>query len=166
MKESKFVKTKIVAGYVILIAVCILSVGYVYREVVRFSAPDGTYAQLHTKRSAVNQVLYHLYQAESCGQLMIAGYQSYEERYRQELRTVRSRIDSLRTLTGRGDSLQTMRLDSIVRLLADKERRTTSLFRSIRGGATANLLEKNIRALIESSTIFASFRFTFCVDVS
>lgn len=152
MKESKFVKTKIVAGYVILIAVCILSVGYVYREVVRFSAPDGTYAQLHTKRSAVNQVLYHLYQAESCGQLMIAGYQSYEERYRQELRTVRSRIDSLRTLTGRGDSLQTMRLDSIVRLLADKERRTTSLFRSIRGGATANLLEKNIRALIESSS--------------
>lgn len=151
MKESKFVKTKIVAGYVILIAVCILSVGYVYREVVRFSTPDGTYAQLHTKRSAVNQVLYHLYQAESCGQLMIAGYQSYEERYRQELRTVRSRIDSLRTLTGRGDSLQTMRLDSIVRLLADKERRTTSLFRSIRGGATANLLEKNIRALIESS---------------
>lgn len=151
MKESKFVKTKIVAGYVILIAVCILSVGYVYREVVRFSAPDGTYAQLHTKRSAVNQVLYHLYQAESCGQLMIAGYQSYEERYRQELRTVRSRIDSLRTLTGRGDSLQTMRLDSIVRLLADKERRTTSLFRSIRGGATASLLEKNIRALIESS---------------
>ena len=152
MKESKFVKTKIVAGYVILIAVCILSVGYVYREVVRFSAPDGTYAQLHTKRSAVNQVLYHLYQAESCGQLMIAGYQSYEERYRQELRTVRSRIDSLRTLTGRGYSLQTMRLDSIVRLLADKERRTTSLFRSIRGGATANLLEKNIRALIESSS--------------
>lgn len=152
MKESKFVKTKIVAGYVILIAVCILSVGYVYREVVRFSTPDGTYAQLHTKRSAVNQVLYHLYQAESCGQLMIAGYQSYEERYRQELRTVRSRIDSLRSLTGRSDSLQTMRLDSIVRLLADKERRTTSLFRSIRGGATANLLEKNIRALIESSS--------------
>lgn len=39
MKESKFVKTKIVAGYVILIAVCILSVGYVYREVVRFRLP-------------------------------------------------------------------------------------------------------------------------------
>ena len=29
MKESKFVKTKIVAGYLLLIAVCILSVGYV-----------------------------------------------------------------------------------------------------------------------------------------
>ena len=31
MKESKFVKTKIFAGYAILIAVCVLSVGYVYR---------------------------------------------------------------------------------------------------------------------------------------
>ena len=54
MKESKFVKTKIVAGYLLLIAVCILSVGYVYRVAVRFSAPDRSYALLHTKRSAVN----------------------------------------------------------------------------------------------------------------
>ena len=77
MKESKFVKTKIVAGYLLLIAVCILSVGYVYRVAVRFSAPDRSYALLHTKRSAVNRTLYHLYQAESYGQLMIAGYASY-----------------------------------------------------------------------------------------
>lgn len=65
VKESKFVKTKIVAGYLLLIAVCILSVGYVYRVAVRFSAPDRSYALLHTKRSAVNRTLYHLYQAES-----------------------------------------------------------------------------------------------------
>ena len=126
MKESKFVKTKIVAGYLLLIAVCILSVGYVYRVAVRFSAPDRSYALLHTKRSAVNRTLYHLYQAESYGQLMIAGYASYEARYRRELRTVRASIDSLRALTVGGDSLQTMRLDSITRLIADKERRTVS----------------------------------------
>ena len=77
MKESKFVKTKIFAGYAILIAVCVLSVGYVYRTVVRFSTPDGSYSLLHTKRSVAGQTLYHLYQAESYGQLMIAGYQSY-----------------------------------------------------------------------------------------
>ena len=58
---------------------------------------------------------------------MIAGYQSYESRYKRELRTVRGLIDSLRGLTAAEDSLQTMRLDSIVRLLADKERRTMSL---------------------------------------
>ena len=42
----------IAAGYVILIAACILSVGYVYREAVRLSAPDGSYALLRNKRSA------------------------------------------------------------------------------------------------------------------
>ena len=127
MKESKFVKTKIVAGYVILIAVCVLSVGYVYRAVVRFSTSDGSYSLLHTKRNVVGQTLYHLYQAESYGQLMIAGYASYEARYRRELRTVRASIDSLRALTVGGDSLQTMRLDSITRLIADKERRTVNI---------------------------------------
>mgnify|MGYP000845890013 FL=1 len=148
VKESKFVKTKMVAGYVLLIAVCVLAVGYVYRVVVRFSAPDSSYVQLQTKHSAVSRTLYHLYQAESYGQLMIAGYQSYEARYKRELRTVRACIDSLRSLTGDRDSLQTMRLDSITRLLADKERRTMSLRRTIRAGSTAKLLDKNIRDLI------------------
>ena len=148
MKESKFVKTKMVAGYVLLIAVCVLAVGYVYRVVVRFSSPDGSYALLQTRHSAVNRTLYHLYQAESYGQLMIAGYQSYEARYKREMRTVRGCIDSLRSLAGGRDSLQTMRLDSITRLLADKERRTMSLRRTIRGGSTASLLDKNIRDLI------------------
>lgn len=151
MKESRFVKTKIAAGYLILIAACILSVGYVYRTVVRYGAPDGSYALLQSKRRAVNEVLYHLYQAESYGQLMIAGYQSCEALYRRELRAVRGCIDSLRRFDGSIDSLQTMRLDSIVRLLADKERRTMSLRRSIRSGGTASLLEKNIRALIGES---------------
>lgn len=148
VKESKFVKTKIVAGYVLLVAVSILAIAYVYRAVVRFSRPDSDYALLHTKRTAVNRTLYHLYQAESYGQLMIAGYLSYENRYRSELRTVRSCIDSLRSLTGCNDSLQRMRLDSITRLLADKERRTLSLRQTIRAGSTAGLLDKSIREFI------------------
>lgn len=68
---------------------------------------------------------------------MIAGYASYEARYRRELRTVRASIDSLRALTVGGDSLQTMRLDSITRLIADKERPHGEPAPSIRAGATA-----------------------------
>ena len=152
MKESKFVKAKIVAGYVLLVAVSILAIAYVYRAVVRFSSPDRDYALLHTKRTAVNRTLYHLYQAESYGQLMIAGYLSYENRYRSELRTVQGCIDSLRSLTDGEDSLQRMRLDSITRLLADKERRTMSLRQTIRAGSTAGLLDKSIRELIGPQT--------------
>ena len=148
MKESKFVKTKIVAGYVLLVAVSLLAVAYVYRAMVRISTPDSDYTLLHTRRAAVNRTLYHLYQAESYGQLMIAGYLSYENRYRAELRTVRSCIDTLRTLTVGADTLQTLRLDSITRLLDNKERSTMRLRQTIRSGSTAGLLEKSIRELI------------------
>lgn len=148
-KESRFVKAKIIAGYLLLGVACVLSVGFVYRAVVRFSTPDGSYALLHTKRNAVNQALYHLYQAESYGQLMIAGYQSYEERYKRELRKVRATIDTLRSLAGMQDSLQTMRLDSIAALIDDKERRTMRLRRSIRSAGTASLLDKNIRQILD-----------------
>lgn len=152
MKESKFVKTKIVAGYVLLVAVSILAIAYVYRAVVRFSTPDSDYALLHTRRTAVNRTLYHLYQAESYGQMMIAGYLSYEGRYRSELRTVRACIDTLRTLTAGTDTLQSLRLDSITRLLDDKERRTMHLRQTIRAGSTAGLLDKSIRELIGPQT--------------
>lgn len=155
VKESKFVKTKIVAGYVLLAVVSILAIAYVYRALVRLSAPDSDSILLHTKRTAVNRTLYHLYQAESYGQLMIAGYLSYENRYRSELRTVRGCIDSLRALTVGDDSLQTMRLDSITRLLNDKERRTMSLRQTIRAGSTAGLLDKSIRELIGPQTSIA-----------
>lgn len=67
MKESKFVKTKIVAGYVILIAVCVLSVGYVYRRWCVFRPPTAVNSLLHTKRNVVGQTLYHLLIAESYG---------------------------------------------------------------------------------------------------
>lgn len=148
MKESRFVKTKIVAGYAILVVACILSVGYVYYEVVRLTGPDDSYAQLRAKRQAVNRTLYHLYQAESYGQLMIAGYGSYEKPYKDEMQIVRSDLDSLRNFLAPGDSMQLMRLDSISELIAGKQRRTMNLRQGIRLGSTAALLDKNIDVLI------------------
>lgn len=114
------------------------------------ATPDSGYVLSQTKRNAVSRTLYHLYQAESYGQMMVAGYRSYEKRYRDELRTVRGCIDTLRQLSAAGDSLQTQaqRLDSIVRLIDDKERRTMNLFRSIRSTGIVGLLDKNIRQLL------------------
>lgn len=146
MKESKYVKAKIAAGYVLLLAVCLVAVSSVYRTVVEAAEGDGTYALLRSKRDVAAKTLYHLYQAEGYGQLMTAGYRSYEGRYRNELRTVRGYLDSLRGLER--DSLQMQRLDSISMLVADKERRTMNLLRSLRSGGTAGLLTKNIEQLI------------------
>ncbi len=85
MKPSKNFRTKIAVGYALIIVVCILSVGYVYRQVERFTGPDDSRMQVQSRRSLVNQTLYHLYQAEGYGQFLIAGYPSYERRYRDEL---------------------------------------------------------------------------------
>ena len=126
------------------------------RIINRITAPDNDSILLHTKRSAVNRTLYHLYQAESYGQMVIAGYLSFENRYRGELRTVRGCIDSLRSLTDPNDSLQLLRLDSLSGLLDDKERRTMSLRQTIRAGSTAGLLDKNIRELIGPQTSIAA----------
>lgn len=146
MSESRYVKTKIVAGYVVLLALCLVSVAYVYRVVVQPPARDATYAELRSKRNVAAQTLYHLYQAEGYAQMMTAGYRSYEERYGRELRTVRDYLDSLRGLER--DSLQKLRLDTISLLIRDKERRTLNLLRSLRSGGTAGLLSKNIEQLV------------------
>lgn len=147
MKESRYVKTKIAAGYAVLLALCLAAVVYVYRAAVRPSEGDGSYAELRSKRDVAAQTLYHLYQAEGYAQLMTAGYRSYEERYRSELRTVLGYLDSLRGLER--DTLQIQRLDSISQLIADKQRRTMSLLGSLRSGGTAGLLSKNIEQLIQ-----------------
>ena len=147
-EESKFVKTKIVAGYLLLVAAALLAVGYVYRETVRVAAPDDSYALLHLKRNMVGETLYHLYRAESCAQLAIAGYSSYDARYGSEIDSVRRCLDSLRRLSPDADSLQRLRLDSIEHLIAEKVLRTTNLRRSIRSAGSAALLDANVERLL------------------
>lgn len=153
MKQSENVKAKIAAGYLLLVAVCCAAIGYVWFEVSNLSRPDTYREQLHQRRGIVNQVLYHLYQAESYGQLMTAGYSSYEPRYKGELRTVRGYIDTLRTMTAASDSLQAMRLDSIEWLVRQKERGTVRMRNSLRAGGTAGLLSKNIENLLPTDSL-------------
>lgn len=156
MKPSKNVRTKIAVGYALIIVVCILSVGYVYRQVERFTGPDDSRVQVQSRRSLVNQTLYHLYQAEGYGQFLIAGYPSYERRYRDELRVVRDHLDSLGAWgAGGSDSLQRIRLDSISSLIDVKERSTLGLQRTIRSSGTATLLSRNIEQLMPSDTLRA-----------
>lgn len=147
-KQSSHVKTKIAAGYVLLVAVCIAAIAYIFSEVLNITRSNDDRRMLHYRRSIVNQTLYHLYQAEGYGQMMIAGYKSYEARYTSEMGVVHSLIDSLRRITEQRDSMQTMRLDSISTLVWIKQRSTMRLKNTLREGHTAGLLSKNIEQLI------------------
>ena len=90
MKESKFVRTKIVVGYVLIALIGLTAMIYVWRQTGALLEPDHSQQELRRRRRLVNQTLYHLYEAETYGQMLVAGYASYENRYKRELRLVRS----------------------------------------------------------------------------
>ncbi len=90
MKESKFVRTKIVVGYVLIALIGLTAMIYVWRQTGALLEPDHSQQELRRRRGLVNQTLYHLYEAETYGQMLVAGYASYENRYKRELRLVRS----------------------------------------------------------------------------
>lgn len=146
MKESKFIRTKIVAGYVLVAVISTLAMIYVWRQTGTLLQPDDSQTELRLRRGVINQTLYHLYEAESYGQMLIAGYASYEERYKHELKLVRGCIDTLRRQAD--DKSQRIRLDTILRLIATKERGIAALDRNLRSSGTAILLSENIQRLI------------------
>ena len=146
MKESKFVRTKIVVGYVLIALIGLTAMIYVWRQTGALLEPDHSQQELRRRRGLVNQTLYHLYEAETYGQMLVAGYASYENRYKRELRLVRECIDSLRMRAD--DESQQMRLDTIVRLIAGKEQGIKALDRNLRSAGTATLLSENIQRMI------------------
>lgn len=146
MKESKFVRTKIVVSYVLIALIGLTAMIYVWRQTGALLEPDHSQQELRRRRGLVNQTLYHLYEAETYGQMLVAGYASYENRYKRELRLVRECIDSLRMRAD--DESQQMRLDTIVRLIAGKEQGIKALDRNLRSAGTATLLSENIQRMI------------------
>ena len=138
MKESKFVRTKIVVGYVLIALIGLTAMIYVWRQTGALLEPDHSQQELRRRRGLVNQTLYHLYEAETYGQMLVAGYASYENRYKRELRLVRECIDSLRMRAD--DESQQMRLDTIVRLIAGKEQGIKALDRNLRSAVLLSFL--------------------------
>ena len=142
LKPFRSVKTKIAAGYLLLVILSIFAVGYTYREMKRLSAPDDYEAELARRRTLINRVLYDLYQAESYGQLLAAGYVSDGALYRRGMGEVRADLDSLRAFVR--DSVQLERIDSVDRLLRSKQRTILDLRQAVREAGTEELFRKNI----------------------
>ena len=152
--NQRAVKWKITAGYLLILICAILSVRYVYREMVRSSSLDDYESQLYTKYSYISRTLYHLYRAENYGQFMFAGYLSYDQAYRQEMDSVRIYIDSLGMFGVEAtDSLQRQRLDSITTLLAVQEQNMLILRSNVHSAAAGQFYDENIDSLLTASRI-------------
>lgn len=147
MKESKYVGTKMAAGYLLLLAAGIFAIHQVWRETETLSQPDPYGELLQHRRNVIGYTLYQLCQAEGTGQLMLLGGKDYEAEYRAGMTRVRGCIDSLRSLAS--DSLQSGRLDTIEALVAAKERSMLRLKGTLRKGSD-ELMSRNIGDLMPS----------------
>lgn len=133
-------------GYLIVALLGVMAAVGVWRQIAPLMIEDDSQKQLQQRRMLVSQTLYHLYEAESCGQMLIAGYPDYRERYTEEVEQVHRDIDSLREWTD--DSLQRSRLDTLVVLLQEKVEGVLALDHNLRASSESAVLHKNIRQIV------------------
>lgn len=146
MKESNSVRLKMAVGYLVVALLGVTAAVGVWRQIAPLMIEDDSQKLLQRRRMLVSQTLYHLYEAESCGQMLLAGYPDYRERYTGEVEQVHRDIDSLREWTE--DSVQRIRLDTLERLLREKVDGVLALDSNLRASSESALLHKNIRQIV------------------
>ena len=118
MKErNRFITGKVVVGYLLLIAIAVYSVSYIYNIVEQVAVEDFSDNQNRTKIYLVTNTLSLLYESEALGQLIVM-QQGEITHFNRTLNKARHNLDSLRTYIT--DSVQLHKIDTIELLLERK----------------------------------------------
>ena len=120
---------KIAIGYVILIAVLIGSVLYIYGQMSLLTSPLESEEGLSRRRQVTHQIISRLYDAELIGQTVRVGNVHDFPRYKAAMDRAGDYIDTLQTLLS--DTLQQARLDTLRHLLRHKERNMISVLEAV-----------------------------------
>ena len=118
MKErNQFITGKVVVGYLLLIAIAVYAVSYIYNIVEQVAVEDFSDNQNRTKIYLVTNTLSLLYESEALGQLIVM-QQGEITHFNRTLNKARHNLDSLRTYIT--DSVQLHKIDTIELLLERK----------------------------------------------
>lgn len=145
-KQSKWIKTEVAAGYLLLIGLLLYSVRFVYHETERMVEPDAWGAELELKRRLMGNALSRLYEAEVIGQSVSVGCMSDYPAYREAMKKAVVSIDTLRGFSS--DSSQWLRLDSISSLLVRKEQNMLRLLRAVNDTTADYVYRRNVQEMI------------------
>lgn len=145
-KQNKSIKAKVTVGYLLLIAVLLFSVYFVYREMTLLSDSDGYETEMAMKRRVTNATLAKLYEAEVIGQSLSAGRLSDYPAYRRAMGEVQSSLDSLKGFVA--DSFQLARIDSVSTLLDQKQWNMLNLLKILKEAKSDTLYQQNIAKVI------------------
>lgn len=154
MKNKWSTQFKAAVGYLLLIALLIFSIRFIYGEMRALTTWDDYGLTLAKQRRITNGVVERLNQAEVIGQSLSAGSMEQYDTYRRRMRAVRQGIDSLRPLLT--DSTQLLRLDTVQRLIVTKERNMRSLLDAIKEHDSDKLYRRHLTELIaEQDTVIS-----------
>ncbi len=145
-KQSKWIKTEVAVGYLLLMALLLYSVWFVYHEMNRLAEPDAYEAEFDAKRKSISNTLARLYEAEVIGQSLSTGHLTDYPVYRKAMQRASASVDTLRMLAS--DSLQRLRMDSISSLLVRKQQNMIGLLRAMNDTTVDAAYRRTVQQII------------------
>ena len=142
---------KVLAGYILLVALAVCSVGYIYNIVKTIVEEDVSPDSLSREKVyLITNTLSLMYESEAMGQFVGIEPDRYY-RFNQTLNRVHANMDSLRALIS--DSAQLLKIDTIDILLDRKRWNTRRLMEAWEELNTDRLFTENIERVISRDTI-------------
>lgn len=150
-KSFRFIKAKVTMGYAILIVALLSSFYLIHRELEMLSASNEYENELILKRKAINHTLACLFQAESIGQGLSTGRLENYPRYEKAMKELLVSIDTLKHFSQ--DSSQHQRINTISRLLQQKEENMMEVLRSMDAANNDQLYQQNIERILKQQDL-------------
>lgn len=137
---------KIAFGYLLLISLMFVSIGYIYRQMNLLISSTDTEKSVVMRRRLTNDIVSTLYKAEITGQNLRIGCLEEYPTYRNSMKEATALIDSLQqTMTSQ---LQKARLDTVKILLREKEQNTIAVLELLQDTSINELYHNQIRLMI------------------
>lgn len=150
-EQSGHITFKVILGYLLLVAIAVCSVVYIYQVVEQIAGEEEPDNKARQKVYLVTNTLSLLYESEALGQL-VGMPQNDVGHFNRTLNKAHRNMDSLRVLIT--DSVQLLKIDTIDMLLRQKRRNTRRLLETWKEANTEHLYTINIEKVIaEQDTV-------------
>lgn len=155
MKDSRYFIPKIIAGYLLIAAMCAIAVVCVYDKIDISSDADREYAMLERRSEMIDRTLMNLYRAESHAQMILAGDERYTKAYDADIEATLQCIDSLRGMASvEADTMRMAQLDTVSMLIGKKRTELLRLSAGMKQAeAATSVIERNIARIAAIDTL-------------
>lgn len=141
-KRAKSLQFKVVLGYIFLIVIAVISVWYIYSEILKIATPKETTSEENKKILKISNVVTNLYTSEAIGRAaMLTENKNTINEYYRILDSINAEIE---TIKEGADDNQLAKFDSIQMLLKKKRKSIREILNFRKKYSHENNLDKAI----------------------